>query len=283
MLKNFKEFILENKVEWKYYPIEPFTHYKVYTNGDIVNSKTGNKLKKVTRENLKGNQVVYLSNKGNSVSKFVHRMVAETFIDNPNKFKQVIHIDGNKENNNVENLKWVNNASKYSSKFYKKASGEKAHDSYKIHKYDLNGNFIKTYGSIGEASRKNNIPTTNISKVAKHKRNQAGGYIWIYDESVDTSYKGMSPDIVKNLRDEYSKNEISIGGLNKKYKLRSDGYAMSRIIKGITFKEEKYYSERAIDLVDNYISQGKSNEDIRKLMIDKYKYYIPIELIDSRK
>jgi len=39
----------------------------------------------------------------------VHRIIALTFIPNPNNLPQINHIDGNKLNNNVANLEWVTN------------------------------------------------------------------------------------------------------------------------------------------------------------------------------
>lgn len=57
-------------------------------------------------DNGRGYQIVSL-NKNGRKNKYVHRLVAETFIDNPDNKKEVNHKDLNKKNNCVENLEWV--------------------------------------------------------------------------------------------------------------------------------------------------------------------------------
>ena len=53
---------------------------------------------------------VSLSKNGKAKKIMVHRIVALTFIKNPENKPQVNHIDGNVHNNNVENLEWATNA-----------------------------------------------------------------------------------------------------------------------------------------------------------------------------
>ena len=54
-----------------------------------------------------GYKRIHVSNNGVQYKFLVHRLVAETFIPNPNNLPCVNHKDGNKLNNSVENLEWV--------------------------------------------------------------------------------------------------------------------------------------------------------------------------------
>ena len=77
--------------------------YIITKNGEVINKRNNHKL--IPQKNGKGYLRVSISGK----LQFVHRLVAETYIPNPNNLPQVNHKDGNKLNNTVENLEWVSN------------------------------------------------------------------------------------------------------------------------------------------------------------------------------
>ena len=54
----------------------------------------------------KGYKTVCLTKDGKSKTHFVHRIVAEAFIDNPDNLPMVNHKDEDKTNNFAENLEW---------------------------------------------------------------------------------------------------------------------------------------------------------------------------------
>lgn len=80
--------------------------YQVSNLGRIRNAKT--KKIKNQRNTYKKYLQVDLFNKNQKTYR-VHRLVAETFIPNPNNLPQVNHKDGNKQNNRVDNLEWITN------------------------------------------------------------------------------------------------------------------------------------------------------------------------------
>lgn len=78
--------------------------YEVNENGDVKSLRT-NKL--VTHDlNNFGYHRVTFYDKPRHKRMFVHRLVAETFLENPNNFKEVNHINENKNDNSVNNLEW---------------------------------------------------------------------------------------------------------------------------------------------------------------------------------
>lgn len=62
----------------------------------------------------------------------VHRMVAETFIENPNNYPTVDHIDRNPSNNDVSNLRWAS----YSMQLRNTSQNDRCFEKFGMHFYD---------------------------------------------------------------------------------------------------------------------------------------------------
>lgn len=109
---------------------------------------------------------------------FIHRLVAETFLENPKKYPCVNHIDENKQNNNLINLEFC--SIKYNNRYSLYKSNKRKRR--KINQYDLNGNFIMQWKSIKEINRKLNLSYYGIFNCLSGRQNTSCNYIWKYEE-----------------------------------------------------------------------------------------------------
>ena len=85
--------------------------YKISSSGKVCSNKYGYPIIMKTFLAGKGYEVVTLCKNGISKKYYIHRLVAIHFIDNSNNYPEVNHIDGNKINNKLINLEWVNGVS----------------------------------------------------------------------------------------------------------------------------------------------------------------------------
>lgn len=87
---------------WREWPRDP--RILVSNMGNVVSYKRGFAYPLKVMHNNYGYQMVGVVHGSTT---FVHRLVAETWLDNPNHYKEVNHINGDKDDNRVENLEWV--------------------------------------------------------------------------------------------------------------------------------------------------------------------------------
>lgn len=149
--------------------IEGFNGYSISNLGTVRNDKTGKFLKFFKKR--EGYLQVQLGKKNNPL--YVHRLVANAFIPNIYQKPQVNHIDGNKQNNCVNNLEWCTARENYFGRGYASRVNKKCKKILATH---INGTKI-IFNSRGE--------TTNFFGCSKANL----GYGKIYKKGIKKGFK----------------------------------------------------------------------------------------------
>lgn len=131
-------------------------------------------------KDAKGYLRVDLYKEGSKKTFKIHRLVAETYIPNPDNLPDVGHNDDTKENNFVSNLYWTepkenNNHGSYPQKISQSLKGNS-----RAGKKIICVETGEIYESAMEAYRCTNINNGSISHVLNGRAKTAGGYHWRY-------------------------------------------------------------------------------------------------------
>lgn len=186
--------------------------YQVSDMGRVRSSKGLIKKQRLTPN---GYMITDLSKCGKSKTHYIHRLVALTFIDGYFEGAEVDHVDANRVNNRVDNLRWVNHSDNLLNPITRKRNsdtrkGKKLSEETKqklsdAHKGDKHWNYgnkwdeetinqnrlsqpnrkrvrcIETdiiYDSINQASKSTGINYTSLKDCVSGKQKTAGGYHW---------------------------------------------------------------------------------------------------------
>ena len=166
--------------------LTPFDDYWVSSFGRVYNSDTKRFLPSEGKGYIRdGYRQIALSKQGEKqINIKVHRLVAYAFLDNPNGYTEINHLNEAKDDNRVVNLEWMSHLDNCRYGTRTQRSAEK--QSKQVFQYDLNGNLIRIWQSTNECGR-NGFHKGAISDCCNNKFNRNGnnvykGFIWSYEQ-----------------------------------------------------------------------------------------------------
>ena len=148
------------KESWK--TIKEFNgRFKVSESGKVWDEKE-RRILKTTRKN--GTKEVFLCVP-------IDELVASAFIENPNGYNNVCHINGDSTNDNAYNLKWVEDEVK---------KNHARDNDYVVAKFDMENNYVESFKNATEASKSLGVSHSSIVNCLNGKRKSAYRFKWRY-------------------------------------------------------------------------------------------------------
>ena len=176
--------IQEATEEWKV--IKDFPRYMISSYGRVFSTKRNKILKPY---NSHGYCVVDLGERrDNRRASYVHRLVADAFISNPDNKEEVNHINSVRHDNRVENLEWVTpsenvkHAWKYGNARVTEKMGKTTKELYSKPVICVESKTL--YDSLSQASKETGLYKASISRCARHPEKTLYGCHWRYAEEL---------------------------------------------------------------------------------------------------
>ena len=156
---------------------------------------------------------------------YVHRLVSSAFVANIENKRCVDHINGDKSDNRIFNLRWVTYRENMNNPVTKQMRNEESYKwrltgsknafSRSIDMYDRNMNFIKSFECVSAAAEEYNIPVGSISRVCLGQRPHTHGYVFKYSTEprkkvILKGHKSVNAKVIR----QYNKEGVFLAEYN---------------------------------------------------------------------
>lgn len=168
-------------MEEKFETIKGFGAKYIVSNFGRVFRNNGKELKPGT--NNCGYKYVILCNNGTRKKMYVHRLVADAFVEKKNGYNEINHIDENKANNIWSNLCWCSHAqnSRFGTRGFRIAKAlRNGKASKSVLQFDKLGNLVKQWPSVSEIARVLGFCHSSIAACCRGENAMAYNFKWEY-------------------------------------------------------------------------------------------------------
>ena len=121
---------------------------------------------------------VNLYKNGIMKSAYIHRLVAQTFLPNPQNLPMINHKDEDKTNNSIDNLEWC--TAGYNNSYGTRIKRVVEKNSKPVLQYDFSGKFIKEFSSVSDAAEEIGVSLGTLSGALTGQQKTSKGYLWKY-------------------------------------------------------------------------------------------------------
>ena len=213
---------------------------------------------------------------------YIHKLVIDTFL-NEDKKDVVDHIDGNKKNNNLNNLQYATFSENTINAYNNNENMKKLLT--KVNKYDINNNLIKIYNSMAECKKDNNISNSSVINNLSNSNKLLNNCYYKVDKNIKYNKVNFENIIKIKSNEIFKKIELFFDNKFSNYYVSNYGRIYNnkkKIIMKTTKTCNSYYT---ITLVSDELKTKKIyiHRLVAYLFINKYDTKKVINHIDENK
>lgn len=169
--------VKKDNIEYQAKQIPGYSNYYITVDGDVYSTHYNRFLERSEKSEYP--KICMIDDDKKRHTLLVHKMVALTYLPNPNNLEQINHIDGNKYNPKLSNLEWISASDNIKHAI---ESGLRKKAGTPIIQYTKDGTFVAKHKSLRDAAKSLGlVDSGKIGECCKEDISEYKGYVWRFE------------------------------------------------------------------------------------------------------